>query len=245
MGASLRADVKVPTLVEINIDQVMKRRPFHYRIGGDQLSMRGTVMSVSPSQAPRRKRGRPTEAERTRRRDEILDAAVHLFVAGGFGQVSLDDVAATAHVAKRTIYSYFGDRTEMFVAAVERLRQRTLGPAGDEDDTLTGLATKIVSALHSDEAIGLHRLMVTEAHAFPDLAKRFYRDGPESYIRALGERLPEPDPDLARALFTLLLGEPHRQRLLGLRAAPTRAEARGHAVAALTQLGLDDAPTAT
>ncbi|MFU8854429.1 TetR/AcrR family transcriptional regulator [Micromonospora sp. SL1-18] len=202
-------------------------------------------MSTSPSQAPRRKRGRPTEAERTQRRDEILDAAVRLFVAGGFGQVSLDDVAATAHVAKRTIYSYFGDRTEIFVAAVERLRRRTLDLTGGEDDTLTELAAKIVSALHSDEAIGLHRLMVTEAHAFPELAKRFYRDGPESYIRALGERLPEPDPDLARALFTLLLGEPHRQRLLGLRAAPTQAEARGHAIAALTQLGLDDARDAS
>ncbi|WP_176737953.1 hypothetical protein [Micromonospora inyonensis] len=40
--APLRADVKVPTLVEINTDQTMKRSPFHYRVGGDRLSMRGT-----------------------------------------------------------------------------------------------------------------------------------------------------------------------------------------------------------
>ncbi|GAA4219720.1 TetR/AcrR family transcriptional regulator [Actinocatenispora rupis] len=196
-------------------------------------------MGTSGSPASQRKRGRPTAAERAQRRDEIVDAAVRLFVDRGFGHVSLDDVAATAHVAKRTIYTYFGDRSDIFVAAVERLRQRTLDLAAETSDDLATLATTIVQTLHSDEAIGLHRLMVTEAHAFPDLAARFYRDGPEAYVRALGDRLPRPDPALATALFTLLLGEPHRQRLLGLRAAPGRAQARAHARAALTRLGLD------
>ncbi|WP_232071032.1 TetR/AcrR family transcriptional regulator C-terminal domain-containing protein [Phytohabitans flavus] len=107
-------------------------------------------------------------------------------------------------------------------------------------DTLAELAAKIVLTLHSDEAIGLHRLMITEAHSFPDLAKRFYRDGPQAYITALNERLPEPDTAQAQALFTLLLGEPHRQRLLGLRAAPSRATAAAHARAALAQLSLTE-----
>ncbi|WP_432974823.1 TetR/AcrR family transcriptional regulator [Dactylosporangium sp. CA-233914] len=193
------------------------------------------MANQTPS-APR-KRGRPTQAERAQRRDDILDAAVRLLVAGGFSQVTLDDIVAEAHVAKRTIYGYFGDRTEIFLAAVERLRDRTTGlPA--EEDSLAGLAAKIVFALHSDEAIGLHRLMIIEAHSFPDLAKRFYRDGPQAYVTALNERLPEPDPEQAQALFTLLLGEPHRQRLLGLRPAPDRAEAAAHAQGALAQLGL-------
>ncbi|MFG2738113.1 TetR/AcrR family transcriptional regulator [Streptomyces carpaticus] len=196
------------------------------------------MVSTGEPSAPRRKRGRPTEAERALRRDEILDAAVRLFTARGFAQVSLDDVAATAHVAKRTIYGYFGDRTEIFIAAVERLRGRALALAEEGEDTLDQLATEIVHTLHSDEAVGLHRLMVTEAYAFPALAERFYRDGPVSYVNALIERLPGRDRDLAGALFSLLLGEPHRQRLLGLRAAPTRAEAEGLATAALVRLGL-------
>ncbi|GAB1817107.1 TetR/AcrR family transcriptional regulator [Herbidospora sp. RD11066] len=177
-----------------------------------------------------RKRGRPTEEERVRRRDDILDAAVRLFLSGGFRQVTLDNVVAEAHVTKRTIYGYFGDRTEMFLAAVERLRLRALvGLAGD--GTLEDLATTIVFALHSDEAVGLHRMLVAEAHAFPGLAEGFYRDGPQAYIDALATRLPAGD--LASSLFTLLLGEPHRQRLLGLRAAPSRAEAAEHAAKAL------------
>ncbi|MFB4195532.1 TetR/AcrR family transcriptional regulator [Streptomyces carpaticus] len=199
------------------------------------------MVSTGEPSAPRRKRGRPTEAERALRRDEILDAAVRLFTARGFAQVSLDEVAATAHVAKRTIYGYFGDRTEIFIAAVERLRGRALALAEEGEDTLDQLATEIVHTLHSDEAVGLHRLMVTEAYAFPALAERFYRDGPVSYVNALTERLPGHDRDLAGALFSLLLGEPHRQRLLGLRAAPTRAEAGDLATAALVRLGLHGA----
>ncbi|MGZ0147408.1 TetR/AcrR family transcriptional regulator [Kribbella sp. WER1] len=186
-----------------------------------------------------RKRGRPTAAERAQRRDDILDAAVRLLIADGFAQVTLDDVVAAARVTKRTIYAYFGDRTEIFLAAVERLRSRTLEQP-DQQDTLERLATKIVFALHSDEAIGLHRLMITEARSFPDLAARFYEDGPQTYIAALRERLPSTDGDRAEraeALFGLLLGEQHRRRLLGLREAPTREAAAAQARAALATIG--------
>lgn len=187
--------------------------------------------------AATRKRGRPTEAERAQRRDDILNVAVRLFVAGGFAQVTLDDIVTEAHVTKRTIYGYFGDRSEIFLAAVERLRHRTLGQLAT-GESLEELATNIVSTLHSDEAIGLHRLMITEAHSFPDLAKRFYRDGPQAYIAALDARLPAPDPDLAQSVFALLLGEPHRQRLLGLRAAPNLEEAATQAGIVLRRFGL-------
>ncbi|WP_348789309.1 TetR/AcrR family transcriptional regulator [Leifsonia sp. NPDC080035] len=186
--------------------------------------------------APERRRGRPPAAEREGRRDDILDAAVRLFVRDGFEPVTLDRIAAAAHVAKRTIYSRIGDRTEVFLAAVERLRGRALRlspTAGLEE-----LARAIVLTLHSDDAIGLHRLAIGESHRFPDLAVRFYDDGPLSYIAALRSRLPDGEADRAEALFALLLGEPHRQRLLGLRPAPDAPAAAAHARAALSALGL-------
>lgn len=185
-----------------------------------------------------RKKGRPTDAERVQRRDDILDAAVTLFIARGFAQVTLDDIVAEAHVTKRTIYSYFGDRSEVFLAAVERLRCRTLRqPVRGRN--LEELAADIVFALHSDEAIGLHRLSITEVHGFPDLSSKFYRDGPHAYIAALNDRLPERDLDMAQSVFSLLLGESHRQRLLGLRPALSPAEAAAHAARVLSRLGID------
>ncbi|GAA4178113.1 TetR/AcrR family transcriptional regulator [Gryllotalpicola koreensis] len=182
-----------------------------------------------------RKRGRPTDAERSQRRDDILDAAVRLFLAGGFEQVTLDDIAPEAHVTKRTIYAYFGDRTEIFLAAVERLRDRTLRPPARGKD-LNDLAAEIVFTLHSDEAVGLHRLMIAESRRFPELARRFYEDGPRGYIAALSEHLGTPDAAQAEALFALLLGERHRQRLLGLLPAPTRPAAAAHARDAIERL---------
>lgn len=183
---------------------------------------------------PARKRGRPTEAERVQRRDEILDAAVKLFIANGFGGVTFDDIREEAHVTKRTIYGHFATRAEIFLAAVERLRERALAHPGE--GSIQELATRIVAILHSDEAIALHRLVIASAREFPELGAQFYRDGPESYIAALRGHV--SDPELAEALFSLLLGEPHRRRLLGLTPTPTAAEAEALALAALARLGI-------
>lgn len=187
---------------------------------------------------PRRKRGRPTVDERVQRRDDIIDAAVRLFVRDGFEQVTLDDIAAAAHVTKRTIYGYIGDRTDIFLAAVERLREQTLHPNHQVDGSLAHVAEGVVLTLHSDEAVGLHRLMIAEARRFPELARRFYEEGPQSYIAALQRLMPDHDRARAEALFELLLGESHRRRLLGLRDAPDAAAARAQAKAALAAVGL-------
>lgn len=201
--------------------------------------MSGTLSSAA------RKRGRPTAEEREQRRDQILDVAVALFVSNGYGQVTIEQIAATSRVTKRTIYTYFGDKAEVFTAAVERFRIRALDDFESGEGSLEDVATRLVLVLHSDDAVGLHRLMIGESAQFPDLADRFYTSGPGGYIRllaeCLGERLPPHDRDhLAEALFGLLLGEDHRRRLLGLRPAPTPAAARDHARAALSLLQIVD-----
>jgi AcrR family transcriptional regulator len=206
-------------------------------MGADTNAEEDAVPSTQPSVAAR-KRGRPTEAERAQRVDDVLDAAVRLFARDGFDQVTLDAVAAEARVTKRTIYSYVGDRTEVFLAAVGRLREHTLHGVGLER-ALEPLAHQIVRTLHSDAAISLHRLVIAESQRFPELAARFYDEGPRRYVAALRERLPESHRPQAEALFALLLGEPHRQRLLGLRPAPDDDVAASHAVAALRIMGID------
>ena len=87
-----------------------------------------------------------------------------------------------------------------------------------------------MTTLHSDEAIDLHRLVIAEARQFPELASAFYANGPRRYLDVLTELL-DGDAVTAEHLFGLLLGEPHRRRLLGLDPAPTppRAKAQAHA----------------
>lgn len=193
-----------------------------------------------------RKRGRPTESERTERQEQILDAAVALFVSRGYGQVTIDEIAAVSRVTKRTIYAYFGDKAEVFTAAVERFRSRALDDVGGGAQTLEDLSARLVFVLHSDDAVGLHRLMIGESAQFPDLAERFYDSGPRGYIALLEQCLAPAGvteaASKAEALFGLLLGESHRRRLLGLAAAPDPAAAERHAAEALGLLGLTASP---
>lgn len=196
-----------------------------------------------PSSSDARKRGRPTAEEREQRRDQILDAAVHLFVSRGYGQVTIDEIATASRVTKRTIYTYFGDKTEVFTAAIERFRGRALADLESDTESLEDVATRLVYVLHSDDAVGLHRLMIGESAQFPGLAARFYASGPHGYIELLAGHLrdravAQRDGCLAEALFGLLLGESHRRRLLGLSPAPTQTAAQEHARGAIGLLGI-------
>lgn len=198
-----------------------------------------------------RRPGRPRKGEQAARRAELLDVATRLFGARGFDATTIEAVAHEAGVTKRTIYSQFTDKAGLFVAAVENLHahEREAQPDGED---LEDLATRIVHTLHGDQAVTLHRLVIAEAPQFPDLAATFYARGPAVSIEALAAALHGPLGDdsassaarsRAGALYTLLLGEPHRRRLLGLQGSPTLAQARVHARGAI-QLVLGPQPPA-
>ncbi len=74
-------------------------------------------MSVPSSSAlaPRWRR-RPEE-----RPAEILDAALRVFCRSGFHKASLEEVAAEAGISKGTIYLYFKNKEDLFVAVVKRV----------------------------------------------------------------------------------------------------------------------------
>ena len=183
------------------------------------------------------KRGRPTATERTQRMDRILDAAVALFADGGFEATSLDEVAARAEVTKRTLYGDVGDKAALFSAAVDR-EQNRIRTRASEAASLAEVAVELVFVLLSDSAVALHRSVIAVAPRFTELAAGFYETGPQHSIGLLASAMPAADPSRATALYSLLLGEPHRRRLLGLDPAPTRATADAHAARALALLGL-------
>jgi len=189
-----------------------------------------------------RKRGRPTAAERRVRRAEILATALVVFLRSGFGGATLDELAVAAKVTKRTIYAYFGDKDALFAAMVEDLAVTVSLDAATDHDTLDELAARIVFRVHSDELVGLHRLVIAEAVRFPELAQVLHSHGDERHIARLAEHIRaergEEFAGLAQPLFSLLLGEQHRRRLLGIDHAPTPAEAAGHARACLILLDI-------
>ncbi|HEU0257313.1 MAG TPA: TetR/AcrR family transcriptional regulator [Microbacteriaceae bacterium] len=191
-----------------------------------------------------RKRGRPTERERVLRRAAILEAALRVFLARGYGNATIEELASAGGVTKRTVYSYFGDKAGVFRDMVQSLAV-TVSSSAPDQDTLESLAARIVYRLYSAELIGLHRLVIAESSRFPELASALHRDGDIRHIARLADHLAaergSETAGLAPALFSLLLGEEHRKRLLGLAPPMTEFEAWEHAAAALAALSLERA----
>ncbi|MFE7509114.1 TetR/AcrR family transcriptional regulator [Promicromonospora sp. NPDC057488] len=180
---------------------------------------------------PRRGPGRPRREDADARRAEIIEAAVRLFAERGFAGTTIEAVALAVGATKRTVYRHFTDKTGLFFAAVERLHAHER-PAVHDGADLEEVAARMVHILHGDDAVTLHRLVIAESRQLPQLAAMFYERGPARSIEVLAASLAPRDDaarETAEALYTLLLGEAHRKRLLGLTPAPSRAQARAHA----------------
>ena len=64
---------------------------------------------------PRNRHDRTRQAKR----DEILAAASSLFLAQGYDGASMGKIAAAAGLTPNTLYWYFSDKDELFVAVAE------------------------------------------------------------------------------------------------------------------------------
>lgn len=197
------------------------------------------------SETPRR--GRPTSAQREKRRRRMLERSLQVFLERGYQGSTLEELARASGVTKRTIYTDYVDKEGLFAAMVESLAGGISHGPGVSGETLESLAARIVYRIHSDELVGLHRLVIAESPRFPQLARAFYQRTDARHIEALRAHLvgrfgAQAGP-LAPALFSLLLGERHRQRLLGVRRAASKAEADRIAREAIGRLGLGGAPT--
>ncbi len=179
------------------------------------------------------------------------------FLTRGYGSTTIEELAAQARVAKRTIYTTVGDKADLFVAVVRRLGDRVVKPVvphdGDPLADLHAFGVRLVRLMLSDEAIGLHRLVTAEAAKFPDVAARHYENGPRRYIAVLAELLAAFPPErlgpaaddleaLAEQLFTLLMGERHRRRMFGLDPAPSLADADAHVTRTLRMIVRERVP---
>src|SRR3954447_22138302 len=65
------------------------------------------------------------------RREQILEAANALFAERAYDEVSVEDIARSAGVARGLVHHYFGGRKEVYIALLERLaavREEQLPP---------------------------------------------------------------------------------------------------------------------
>jgi AcrR family transcriptional regulator len=86
-----------------------------------------------------------------KRGQQILDAAAQLFAKHRYHEVRMDDIAAHAGVAKGTLYRYYRDKEDLYLAltihGIHRLYEESHGQIvnpGDPDRKLRDFITRIV-----------------------------------------------------------------------------------------------------
>jgi AcrR family transcriptional regulator len=69
--------------------------------------------------------GRPVDDSiRTRRQEQILDAAAKFFASRGYSEANIQELADVLQVGKGTIYRYFPSKENLFLATVDRMMRK-------------------------------------------------------------------------------------------------------------------------
>ena len=136
-------------------------------------------MKSSPSALPASGRQRRKDA----RPQELLDAALDLFVERGFAATRSEDVAARAGVSKGTLYLYYPSKEELLK---EVIRHHVINPIaegvqiirdfdGPTPELLALMLRLWWERIGETRASGIVKLMTSEVRNFPEIAQ-FYVD---------------------------------------------------------------------
>jgi AcrR family transcriptional regulator len=140
-----------------------------------------------------------TESERTlsrvrsERRRTLLDCAMRVFLREGYDGASMERVADEGSVSRQTLYNYFADKEELFIALVEerkigndfsRLEAaiQQVASAGTEAALLASVRLMLESCAKPEMA-GLFRLLLEVSSGIPEVMERLRE---RVYLRGAG-----------------------------------------------------------
>lgn len=123
------------------------------------------------------------ERRKDARPQELLAAALTLFVERGFAATRLEDVAGKAGVSKGTLYLYFDNKEDLFKAVIRENLSPVLNDAQSMIDSYQGPTEQLFrdfvlgwwQRVGDTPLSGITKLMMSEAGNFPEVA-RFYHE---------------------------------------------------------------------
>jgi AcrR family transcriptional regulator len=122
----------------------------------------------------RRKEARP---------QELLDAALALFVEKGFAATRIEEVALRAGVSKGTLYLYYPSKEELLKAVISHYLSDRIAEGAEQAAQFEGSAGDLLRSmlvdwwghLYDSPASGVFKLVITEVRNFPEIGDFYAR----------------------------------------------------------------------
>ncbi|MGQ7296716.1 TetR/AcrR family transcriptional regulator [Quadrisphaera sp. KR29] len=133
-----------------------------------------------------------------RSRQRVLAAATACFLERGYDATTVEQVAARAGLAKRTVFNLYPDKPALFRAALEGsvdtaerftaqllAHVHELAASADARAGLARLAEELALTVLTGPVVPLRRLLAREGERFPELLADYRRRAPEAVLEAL------------------------------------------------------------
>ena len=178
------------------------------------------------------RRGRIPAREVEDRKGRILDSATEVFLEAGFSRATVTAIAKKAGCSLETLYTTYPNKETMFEALITRKASGVfdavgqLSPEREVREVLVRYATEMLVLMAKPDTKGLHRLVIGEGRSFPEVARRFWKEGYARGIQVLrdyftakqGRQALVRDPEKAAEVFmALMLGDMCMRSTLGLK----------------------------
>lgn len=131
--------------------------------------------------SPKPPNPQPRQRRKEARPQELLDAALALFVEKGFAATRSEEVAARAGVSKGTLYLYYPSKEELLKAVIRQNLSHVLAAGAGIADGFEGSMAELLATMlrtwwaHVGDtpAGGIHKIILAEVRNFPEIAE-FY-----------------------------------------------------------------------
>ena len=132
-------------------------------------------IALNPPRWSRRKSARP---------EEILQAALDLFVERGYANTRAEDVAKSAGVSKGTVFLYFTNKETLFKAVVrenivpliEQFKSQSVDSTDSSEELVRQFFASWWALFGATKLSGLCKLIMAEAGNFPEVARFFHAE---------------------------------------------------------------------
>ena len=141
------------------------------------MRTRAITSRSAPAAAPARQRRKEARPQ------ELLDAALDLFVERGFAATRSEDVAARAGVSKGTLYLYYPSKEELLKEVIRHNVVNQIAEGMEIVRAFEGSSSELLAyvlrlwweRVGETRASGILKLMMSEVRNFPEIAQ-FYID---------------------------------------------------------------------